>query len=119
MTGTVETLRPMANSLVAHNPAVSTIQSIVGRLPKKIGNIPLLSVLCLAVSALFFEACSVTEQTPTDVSQKFEEGIKGQGKIVPNDKDPSQANPSQTIPSQTDPSQANPSINSPVTQPAS
>ena len=76
---------------------------------KSVGNTPLLSVLCLALFALFFEACSMTEQTPNDVSQKFEEGIKGKGKIVPNDKDPSQTGPSQT----------NPSNNSPVTQPAS
>ena len=86
---------------------------------KIVGNTPLLSVVCWALFALIFEGCSVTEQTPNDVSQKFEEGIKGKGKIVPNDKDPSQTNPSQTSPSQTDPSQTNPSINSPVTQPAS
>jgi hypothetical protein len=59
--------------------------------------------ICLAFSILFFEACSVTEQTPGDVSQKFEEGIRGKGKIVPEDKDHSQANPSS---------------NSPVTKPA-
>jgi hypothetical protein len=71
---------------------------------KIVENTPLLSVVCLTLFALFFEACSVTEQTPNDVSQKFEEGIKGKGKIVPNDKDPSQTSPSN---------------NSPVTQPAS
>jgi hypothetical protein len=52
---------------------------------------------------LLIEACSVTEQTPRDVSQKFEEGMKGNGQIVPNDKDHSQTGPSD---------------NSPVTKPA-
>jgi hypothetical protein len=46
--------------------------------------------ICLALLVLFFESCSVTEQTPGDVGQKFEEGIKGNGKIVPDDKDRSQ-----------------------------
>jgi hypothetical protein len=50
-------------------------------------------MICLALSFLFFEACSVTEQTPEEVGQKFEEGIKGNGKIVPNDKDHSQSIP--------------------------
>jgi len=59
--------------------------------------------ICLALLVLFFEACSATEQTPGDVGQKFEEGIKGNGKIVPNDKDQSQTNSSD---------------NSPVTKPA-
>jgi hypothetical protein len=59
--------------------------------------------ICLASLLLFLEACSVTEQTPDDVGRKFEEGIKGKGKIVPNDKDHSQTSPSN---------------NSPVTQPA-
>jgi hypothetical protein len=59
--------------------------------------------ICLAFSALFFEACSVTEQTPRDVGQKFEEGMKGNGQIVPNDKDHSPAGSSD---------------NSPVTKPA-
>jgi hypothetical protein len=57
----------------------------------------------MASLVFYFEACSVTEQTPDDVGRKFEEGIKGKGKIVPNDKDHSQASPSS---------------NSPVTQPA-
>jgi hypothetical protein len=51
-------------------------------------------LICLALLYLFFEACSVTEQTPADVGQKFEEGLKGNGKIVPNDKDHSQTPPS-------------------------
>lgn len=59
--------------------------------------------VCLAFVFFFFESCSVTEQTPGDVSQKFEEGIKGKGKIVPEDKDHSQTGPSS---------------NSPVTKPA-
>jgi hypothetical protein len=54
--------------------------------------------ICLVFSFFFFEACSVTEQTPGDVGQKFEEGIKGNGKIVPNDKDQSQASPSDDLP---------------------
>jgi hypothetical protein len=61
-------------------------------------------ILCLAILVVFFEACSVTEQTPEDVGQKFEEGIKGNGKIVPDDKDHSPTAP--------------PSTNSPVTKPA-
>jgi len=60
-------------------------------------------ILCLVILAVPFAACSVTEQTPEDVSQKFEEGIKGNGKIVPEDKDRSQTSPS---------------ANSPVTKPA-
>ncbi len=74
-------------------------------------DIPLLSVarvsyvrtICLAFLVLFLEACSVTEQTPDDVGRKFEEGIKGKGQIVPNDKDHSPTSPSN---------------NSPATQPA-
>jgi len=56
-----------------------------------------------ALSLLLFGACAVTEQTPTEVGQKFEEGIKGNGTIVPEDKDRSQTGPSE---------------NSPVTKPA-
>jgi len=59
--------------------------------------------ICLALLALSFGACSVTEQTPSDVGQKFEEGIKGNGQIVPDDKDRSSAGSSG---------------NSPVTKPA-
>jgi len=51
-------------------------------------------LICLALLFLFVEACSVTEQTPEEVGQKFEEGIKGNGKILPNDKDHSQEIPS-------------------------
>ena len=54
--------------------------------------------ICLAFLILFFEACSVTEQTPDEVGRKFEEGIKGEGKIVPNDKDHSPIIPSNTSP---------------------
>ncbi|MBV8377289.1 MAG: hypothetical protein JO279_09825 [Verrucomicrobia bacterium] len=54
--------------------------------------------ICLAISVFLFEACSVTEQTPSDVSQKFEEGIKGKGKIVPEDKDHSQTGSSSDSP---------------------
>lgn len=57
----------------------------------------------LAILVITFAACSVTEQTPEDVSQKFKEGIKGNGQIVPEDKDRSQTSPS---------------ANSPVTKPA-
>jgi hypothetical protein len=85
---------------LGHSPAAGMKNSNM----KIIENTPLFSVICLALLALFFGACSVTEQTPNDVGQKFEEGIKGEGKIVPNDKDRSQTNPSN---------------NSPVTQPAS
>ena len=54
--------------------------------------------ICLAFSVFFFEACAATEQTPGDVGQKFEEGIKGNGQIVPNDKDQSQTGPSNDSP---------------------
>jgi hypothetical protein len=47
---------------------------------------------------LLFEACSVTEQTPSEVGQKIEEGIKGKGKIVPIDQDGSQTEPSTNLP---------------------
>jgi hypothetical protein len=62
-----------------------------------------LRAIFLALLVLIFEACSVTEQTPDEVGQKFQEGIKGKGKIVPIDQDRSQTGESS---------------NSPVTQPA-
>jgi hypothetical protein len=78
---------------------------IAGRRPS-----PLLSrgmiyvrILCLVSLVISFAACSVTQQTPEDVSQKFKEGIKGNGQIVPEDKDRSLTSPS---------------ANSPVTKPA-
>jgi hypothetical protein len=43
-------------------------------------------------------ACSVTEQTPDEVGQKFEQGIKGKGKIVPIDQDESQTEPTTNAP---------------------
>jgi hypothetical protein len=43
-------------------------------------------------------ACSVTEQTPDEVGKKFEQGIKGEGKIVPIDQDQSQTEPSTNAP---------------------
>jgi hypothetical protein len=49
-----------------------------------------LRTICLAFAVFFFEACGVTEQTPGEVRQKFEEGVTGKGKIVPNDRDHSQ-----------------------------
>jgi len=52
----------------------------------------------LVVFVLLLEACSVTEQTPNEVGQKFEEGIKGKGKIVPIDQNGSQAEPSTNLP---------------------
>jgi hypothetical protein len=70
-----------------------------------------LRTACLAFSVLLFGACSVTEQTPGEVGQKFKEGIKGNGTIVPEDKYRPQTGP-------TDASQTGPSINSPVTKPA-
>ncbi len=60
-------------------------------------------ILCSVILLVSFAACSVTEQTPEDVSQKFKEGIKGNGQIVPEDKERSQTSPS---------------ANSPVTKPA-
>lgn len=62
-----------------------------------------LRTLCLALLILFLASCSVTEQAPEEVGQKFQEGIKGNGTIVPEDKDHSQTGVSN---------------NSPVTKPA-
>ena len=57
--------------------------------------------VCFLFVVLLFEACSVTEQTPADVGQKFEEGIKGNGKIVPEDNDHSQTGSSTNSPATT------------------
>jgi hypothetical protein len=57
----------------------------------------------LAFMVLFFAGCSVSEHTPEDVSQKIQEGIKGNGTLVPNENDPASTGPSN---------------NSPVTKPA-
>jgi hypothetical protein len=54
--------------------------------------------ISLIVFLLLFGACSVTEQTPSEVGQTFEEGIKGKGKIVPLDQEGSQAEPSTNLP---------------------
>jgi hypothetical protein len=54
--------------------------------------------VCLALFLLFLGSCSVAEQTPSDVGQKFQEGIEGNGKIVPNDKGQSQTGPSNNSP---------------------
>ena len=62
-----------------------------------------LRTLCLALLIFFLASCSVTEQAPEEVGQKFQEGIKGNGTIVPEDKDHSQTGVSN---------------NSPVTKPA-
>ncbi len=50
----------------------------------------LLVLLCLG-------ACNASEQTPTDVGQKFEQGLHGNGQIVP-DNDRSQNGPSDDSP---------------------
>ena len=52
----------------------------------------------LVIFVLFFGACTVTEQTPDEVGQKFEEGIKGKGKIVPMDQNGSQTESSTNLP---------------------
>jgi hypothetical protein len=54
--------------------------------------------VALGFMVLFLQACSVTEQTPEDVGQKFQEGLQGNGKIVPNEKDPSQTSPPNNSP---------------------
>ena len=54
--------------------------------------------ISLVVFVLVFGACTVTEQTPNEVGQKFEEGIKGKGKIVPIDQEGSQTEPSTNLP---------------------
>ena len=55
-----------------------------------LGRVRHVRAIPLVVIVFLFEACSVTEQTPDEVGQKFEEGIKGKGKIVPIDQDGSQ-----------------------------
>jgi hypothetical protein len=50
-----------------------------------------LRLIPLVLLTLAFVACSVTEQTPDEVGQKFQEGIKGKGKIVPIDQEGSHA----------------------------
>jgi hypothetical protein len=74
----------------------SRLQKAIGLF--SIGRMFWVRTIGLASLVLLLEACSVTEQTPTDVSQKFEEGIKGKGKIVPADKDHSPANVSNDSP---------------------
>jgi hypothetical protein len=66
--------------------------------PKQIWKRALCHLICLAFLVPFFVACSVAEQTPGDVSQKFEEGIKGNGKIAPTDNGQSQTSPSDNSP---------------------
>ncbi len=36
------------------------------------------------MSLLFVGGCSVAEQDVSDVGQQFQQGIQGQGRIVPN-----------------------------------
>ena len=55
-------------------------------------------IIVSTVGVFLLGACSVTEQTPDEVGQKFEQGIKGQGKIVPIDQDQSQTEPSNNAP---------------------
>jgi hypothetical protein len=57
-----------------------------------------LRLIFLVGFVLLFEACSITEQTPNEVGQEFEQGIKGKGKIVPIDQSGSQAEPSTNLP---------------------
>jgi hypothetical protein len=47
----------------------------------------------LAMSLYLFGACTVAEQTPDEVGQKFEQGIKGKGKLVPIDQEQSETEP--------------------------
>jgi hypothetical protein len=82
---------------------IATIYLLFRGKDTSVARVTCIRAICLASLLLFFEACSVTEQTPEDVGRKFEEGIEGNGKIVPNDKDHSQTGPTN---------------NSPVTQPA-
>ncbi len=37
------------------------------------------------LSLLFVGGCSIAEQDASDVGQKFQQGIQGQGRIVPRD----------------------------------
>jgi hypothetical protein len=39
----------------------------------------------LIVFSVPFSGCAITDQTPNDVSQKFEQGIQGKGHLVPED----------------------------------
>jgi hypothetical protein len=38
-----------------------------------------------AALVVLLAGCAITEQTPEDVSQKFQEGIQGKGHLVPSD----------------------------------
>jgi hypothetical protein len=42
-------------------------------------------LLFLAVFALGFSACAVSESSLEDVGTQFEQGLQGRGQIVPND----------------------------------
>jgi hypothetical protein len=93
----------LSASLNNHSTLDLGLKTATSRLQKAIGLFSIcrmfwVRTIGLASLVLFFEACSVTEQTPSDVSQKFEEGIKGNGKIVPADKDHSPANTSSDSP---------------------
>jgi len=61
-----------------------------------------LRAISVALLAVVLEACTVAEQTPDEVGRNFEEGIKGKGKIVPIDQEPSQAGLPSNLP-QTEP----------------
>jgi hypothetical protein len=41
--------------------------------------------MVFGVVGLFLSGCSFTDQTPNDVSQKFQQGIEGKGHLVPQD----------------------------------
>ncbi len=58
-------------------------------------------ILSCFVSFSVLTGCSFTQQTPTDVGQRFQEGIQGKGRLLPSDQD-----------------NAPNTGNSPVTQPA-
>jgi hypothetical protein len=54
--------------------------------------IPLLWLACAAAG------CSFSEQAPSDVSQKFEQGIEGRGKLVPEEQPEQAINPASENP---------------------
>ena len=42
------------------------------------------TLFCCLLAAIALIGCSVAEQNAADVGEKFEQGIKGRGRIVPN-----------------------------------
>jgi hypothetical protein len=65
-------------------------------------------IICSGFAVILLGGCSVTEQTPADVGQKFQEGVHGNGKLVPansdNPQNPATNNSPVTVPAGAPPS---------------